>query len=88
MIVVIILFIVFRPMVFRPLRFIALMALCAFAMRFCMCTYVFGVPGWIWALGRFLCCVVQNTLVLHGCLVFLLVAFLVPCLGEFLICLG
>ena len=37
-------------------------------------------------LGRFLCYVVQNTLVLHGCLVVLLVAFLVPCLGEFLIC--
>ncbi len=51
MIDVVILFIVFRPMVciLNPLRFIAQMALCAFAMRFCMCAYVFGVPGWIWA---------------------------------------
>ncbi len=36
-------------------------------------------------LGRLLCCVFQDTLVLHDCLVVLRFVFLVPCLGGFLV---
>ena len=88
MIDVITLCIVFHPMVciLKPLRFIALMALCAFAIRFCMCAYVFGDPGWIWA-PRY-GCAFRRALVLGGYLVILRFVFLVPCLGGFLICLG
>ena len=35
--------------ILKPLSFIALIAQCAFAIRFCMCAYEFGAPGWIWA---------------------------------------